>query len=166
MDLASQAGTVGGMALITAGRLADPDRTASGDFCPIERTLGVVGTRSAMVLLREAAYGTSRFDDFVRRTGLTEAVTATRLRELVADGLLTREPYREPGQRTRQAYVLTQAGRDLVPALLALAAWGTRHAPRRRSPTWTHDGCGEAVHVALECAAGHRVPDDELVVRA
>jgi DNA-binding HxlR family transcriptional regulator len=166
MDPASQAGTVGVMPLITAGRLADPDRTASGDFCPIERTLGVVGTRSAMVLLREAAYGTTRFDDFVRRTGLTEAVAATRLKDLVADGLLSREPYREPGQRTRQAYVLTESGRDLLPALLALAAWGTRHAPRRRSPTYTHDGCGEPVALRLECAAGHPVPDDELVVRA
>ena len=100
------------MSLLLDGRLADPDRSAAGEACPIERTMSVVGTRSAMVLLREAAYGTTRFDDFVRRSGLTEAVVAGRLRELVSEGLLVREPYREPGQRARQAYVLTDAGRS------------------------------------------------------
>jgi DNA-binding HxlR family transcriptional regulator len=148
------------------GRLADPDRGPSADSCPIERTLAVVGTRSAIVLMREASYGTTRFDDFVRRSGLTEAVSASRLRELVGAGLLEKEPYREPGQRTRQAYVLTDAGRDLVPALMALAVWGTRHLPRRRTPAFSHAGCGAPLEARLSCAAGHDVPAGKVVVSA
>jgi DNA-binding HxlR family transcriptional regulator len=148
------------------GRLTDPARGASGDYCPISRAMAVVGTRSAILLLREAAYGTSRFDDFARRTGLTEAVAASRLKELVNHGLLRKEPYQEPGQRTRQAYVLTGAGRDLVPVLVALAAWGSTHAPRRGTPRFSHEGCGEPVAAVLQCAAGHVLDDAELLVTA
>jgi DNA-binding HxlR family transcriptional regulator len=128
--------------------------------------MGVVGTRSAILLLREAAYGTTRFDEFARRTGLTEAVAASRLKELVSHGLLRKEPYQEPGQRTRQAYVLTEAGRDLVPVLVALAAWGSKHAPRRGTPRFSHDGCGEPVTAALQCTAGHVLTEADLLVTA
>lgn len=148
------------------GRLADSGRGPAVGFCPIERTMALVGTKSAMVLMREASYGTTRFDDFVRRTGLTDAVTSSRLKELVDAGLLDKEPYREPGQRTRQAYVLSEAGSDLLPALLALAGWGTKHLPRKHTPGFTHQGCGEPVETRIECAAGHRVPESEIVVSA
>jgi DNA-binding HxlR family transcriptional regulator len=146
------------------GRLADQARSHVTDFCPMERAMQVVGTRSAIVLMREAAYGTTRFDDFARRAGITEAVTASRLKELVEAGLLRKEPYQEPGRRTRQAYVLTEAGRDLLPVLLALGQWGARHLPRRHAPAFTHDGCGEPVQVVVRCAAGHDVSEEELAV--
>ena len=64
----------------------------------------MVSTRSAFLILREAFYGTTRFDDFAERVGISEPVAAARLRELVDEGLLEREDYREPGQRTRQRY--------------------------------------------------------------
>lgn len=121
-----------------------------------------VGTRSAILLMREASYGTRRFDDFVALSGLTEAVTAQRLRELVAAGLLAKEPYREPGQRTRYAYALTESGRDLLPAVFALGQWATTHVPHRGSPRLSHEGCGEPVAIGFACAAGHSVPIDEL----
>lgn len=148
------------------GRLAREDRRAVADFCPIERAMKVIGTRSAMLLMREASYGTTRFDDFARRSGLTEAVAASRLRELVDAGLLAKEPYREPGQRTRYEYLLTESGADLMPALVALADWGTRHQPHRPTPTFTHHDCGEPVVARLECAAGHAVAPADLVVSA
>lgn len=147
------------------GRLARSDRPAAGDYCSIDRALQVVGTRSAMLLLREASYGTTRFDDFVHRVGITEAVASSRLRELVEAGLLERRPYREPGQRTRHEYVLTESGEDLVPTLVALADWGRKHAPKRGTPTFTHLDCGAGVSVTLQCAAGHDLGTDQLVVR-
>lgn len=148
------------------GRLANTDRIARVDFCPIERTVKLIGTRSAMVLLREAAYGTTRFDDFVRRAGLTETVASSRLRELVEAGLLTKEPYREPGQRTRHEYLLTDAGADLLPTLIALANWGAEHLPHQPGPSYTHAGCGSEVHVHIECDAGHAVTTDDVVASA
>jgi DNA-binding HxlR family transcriptional regulator len=147
-----------------AGRLARPDRRAPGDLCPIDRAMQVVGTRSAMLLLREAWYGTTRFDDFATRVGLSDAITSARLRELVTAGLLERRPYREAGQRTRHEYVLTESGTDLVPVLIGLAAWGSKHAPRDWSPVATHAGCGAEIAVEVRCGAGHEVaPGDVLV---
>src|SRR5947209_19229651 len=77
----------------------DPRGAWQAERCPIAASLDVLTTRSAFLLLREAFYGTTRFDDFAERARLSEPVTAARLRELVEHGLLTREDYRAPGQR-------------------------------------------------------------------
>src|SRR3954469_19321890 len=94
--------------------------------CSVAKALDVLGARSAFLILREAFYGTTRFDDFAQRVGLSESVTAARLRELVGEGLLEREAYQEPGQRTRHRYRLTEKGADLLPVLVALMRWGDR----------------------------------------
>ena len=131
--------------------------------CTIAKALEVVPTRSAFLILREAFYGTTRFDEFAERVGLSEPVTAARLKELVANGLLEREDYREPGQRTRQAYKLTEMGADLFPALVALMQWGDRWLDDRGGPVQLrHRDCGEPVGVELKCAAGHRVDPEDL----
>ena len=103
----------------------------AGDRCPIARSLDVLSTRSAFLILREAFYGTTRFDDFAARAGVSEPVAAARLRELVDGGLLEREDYRDPGQRTRQRYRLTEKGADLFPVLAALMQWGSRWLDER-----------------------------------
>jgi DNA-binding HxlR family transcriptional regulator len=135
--------------------------TAKG--CTIARALEVVPTKTAFLLLREAFYGTTRFDDFAKRVGIGEPATAARLRELVDNGLLEREDYREPGQRTRQRYRLTEKGADLFPALVALMQWGNRWLDDRGGPVeLRHRDCGEQIAAELRCAAGHRVTPDLL----
>src|SRR5713226_28091 len=104
----------------------DPREGWQATRCSMARALEVVSSRSALLILREAFYGTTRFDDFAARVGISEPVAAARLRELVDDGLLGREPYREPGQRTRLAYRLTEKGAELLPVLVALMQWGDR----------------------------------------
>lgn len=151
---------------ILTGRLATRGRQSPGDRCPIDRAMQAVGSRSAMLLLREAYYGSTRFDDLAARAGITEAVAANRLKELVDVGLLTREPYREPGQRTRHEYVLTDSGRDLMPAVFALGQWAATHLPRRGTPSLEHDGCGAPVRIEFRCERGHEVTDADLVVRS
>jgi DNA-binding HxlR family transcriptional regulator len=144
----------------------DPRGGWEAKRCPIARSMGLIGTRSAFILLREAFYGTSRFDDFAARTGLSEAITAARLRELTDAGLLSRQPYREPGQRTRYEYQLTEMGADLFPALAALFQWGDRWlAPS--GVEMRHHTCGAPVHAELRCADGHQVPvgDIDLAVK-
>jgi len=131
------------------------------------RTLDVVRSKSALLILREAFYGTTRFDDFAERTGISEPVTAARLAELVGDGLLAKQPYREPGQRTRMAYQLTDKGAELFPVLVALMDWGDRWlAPDGAPVVLTHRACGEPVHIELRCAAGHQASVDELDLEA
>ena len=145
------------------GLLADRDAWSAVGECAIEKTMAVVGTRSAMLIMREAYYGTTRFDDFAERVGLSEPATAARLRELVDEGLLEREDYREPGQRTRQQYRLTPKGADLFPVLVALMQWGDRWLDDRGGPIeLLHRDCGEPVSVSLHCAAGHEVQSGEI----
>ncbi len=136
------------------------------DRCPISRALGVVGTRSTLLIMREAFRGTTRFDDFAERVGITESVAAARLHDMVDAGLLDRRPYREPGQRTRYEYVMTDAGRDLLPVLLSLGQWGTKYLPVRSMAHvhFSHDECGATVEAVARCAEGHDVGATDLVV--
>jgi DNA-binding HxlR family transcriptional regulator len=147
------------------GALADRDAWSAVGDCPIEKTMSVVGTKSAMLIMREAYYGTTRFDDFARRVGITKAATSARLAELVDLGLLTRRPYRQPGQRTRDEYVLTAAGTDFMPVVWAMFEWGQRHLPGRSRLRLTHLDCGAEAAVEIRCAAGHPVPPEELGMR-
>ena len=141
----------------------DPRGAWAADRCTIAKALDVVSTRSAFLILREAFYGTTRFDDFAARARISEPVAAARLRELVQEGLLEREDYREPRQRTRQRYRLTAKGADLFPALAALMQWGDRWLDNRGGPVeLRHRDCGEPVAVELRCAAGHVIGTNEL----
>ena len=143
----------------------EPRSGWTADRCTIARSLEVVSTRSALLIMREAFYGTTRFDDFAERVGISQPVAATRLRELVEEGLLEREDYREPGQRTRQQYRLTPKGADLFPVLVALMKWGDRWLDDRGGPIeLLHRDCGEPLDVSLHCAAGHEVRSGEVDV--
>ena len=134
--------------------------------CSIARTLDIVGTKSAMLIMREAFFGTRRFDDFARRVGIGEPATAARLRELTAAGLLERAPYQEPGQRSRYEYRLTPKGRDLLPVLVALRQWGDAWAAGDAGPAVIarHRNCGAPVHAVLECDLGHAVRPHDMVI--
>lgn len=131
--------------------------------CPIARTFDAIGTKSAYVILREAYYGATRFEEFVERTDLSEPVVAARLRELTSEGLLEKAPYQEPGQRSRNGYELTEKGSDLLPVLVAMMRWGDRWLFSDGGRVeLTHADCGSPVHAVLQCEAGHEVGPDEL----
>jgi DNA-binding HxlR family transcriptional regulator len=106
----------------------------------------------------------TRFDELTARVGISEPVAAARLKELVSAGLLERQPYREPGQRTRYAYQLTEKGADLLPVIVGLMRWGDRWAPAEGGGPveLTHRGCGEPVRAEPRCAAGHQVTAPEI----
>ncbi len=125
----------------------------------VQRALEAFLPRSGGQVMREAFYGVRRFDDFVRHTGLTPAVLSARLKDLVENGLLERVPYREPGSRQRHEYRLTDRGRDLTPALVALMDWADRWRPGAHGPTLRlhHRECGEPVRATLVCSAGHLI---------
>lgn len=146
------------------GPLADRSAWTATD-CSIDKAIGVVGTRSAVLILREAFYGTTRFDDFAQRVGVTEAVAAARLKELTAAGLFEKSPYREPGQRTRYEYVLTRMGNDLLPVVLGLMQWGDTYLQDGGGPLRV-TGDGSPVTVDVRNADGRTLAADELAVRA
>jgi DNA-binding HxlR family transcriptional regulator len=140
----------------------DPREAWTAERCTIAKALDVVSTRSSMLIMREAFYGTSRFDDFVDRVEMAPATASTHLRTLTQAGLLQRRPYREPGGRTRDEYALTEAGADLVPVILSLFEWGRRHTDVQPLIEFAHAGCGSPIEVHVRCAAGHEVGPDEI----
>jgi DNA-binding HxlR family transcriptional regulator len=145
----------------------DPRDGWVADRCPMAAALTVVSTRSAFLVLREAFYGATRFDQFVSRTGISEPVAAARLKDLEAEGLLERHPYQEPGQRTRHEYALTEKGADLLPVLLSLMRWGDKWAIEGGSRVeLAHAGCGGKVGVSLACSEGHDVTPDQIELAA
>jgi DNA-binding HxlR family transcriptional regulator len=123
----------------------------------MEHALQLIGTHSAMVLLREAFWGASRFDDLARRAGVTEQIAAKRLRQLVDAGLMEKRPYQDPGQRTRYEYALTERGQDLFPVLISLIEFGRVLQGDASAMELIHDGCGAAVVPEVRCTVGHRV---------
>lgn len=141
------------------------DRLEFAGHCPIESAMGLVGSRPAMLIMREAFYGTSRFDDFVQRVEMAPATASTHLRALTKAGLLERQPYREPGGRTRDEYTLTQAGADLMPVLFGLFEWGRRHTEVQPLVDFAHVGCGHPIEVRVRCTAGHDLAPEDIAWR-
>lgn len=134
--------------------------------CPVEKAMAVIGSRNAMLIMREAFYGTARFDDFAQRVGMAPATTSANLKALAEAGLLSRHPYRDPGGRAREEYRLTESGRDLMPAMFALFRWGQKHAGGPAEVDLAHIGCGESVEVAVMCRGRHEVGPEEVELRA
>ena len=103
--------------------------------CSIARTLGVLGERWTFLILREAFLGATRFAEFRDRLGIAPDVLSDRLSTLTEYGVLRREPYQEPGERSRFAYRLTEAGQELQVILGALQQWGDEHLPHPEGPS-------------------------------
>jgi DNA-binding HxlR family transcriptional regulator len=97
-----------------------------GDPCGIARTLGLVGERWALLVVRELVFGPKRFSDLRRGlAGISENVLSQRLRELEQAELVRRRRF---APSSLSAYELTERGRELEPVLAAMSRWGA-HVP-------------------------------------
>jgi DNA-binding HxlR family transcriptional regulator len=129
-------------------------RTYETQVCSVARTLEIVGERWTLLIVRDALLGLRRFEDFQESLGVARNVLADRLRRLVEHGILERVRYQERPERFE--YQLTERGRELNTAVLALMHWGDRHlADPEGLPRLTeHAGCGGSVvekHVCSRC---------------
>ena len=134
--------------------------------CSIARTLEIVGERWTLLILREAFVGTTRFDRFREHLGIARNILQSRLTLLVDEGLIARRAYQD--RPPRFDYVLTEAGADLLPVMLALQQWGDRHRAPDGAPTLIlHRGCGGAVTPVLTCegCGATALTTDDLEIR-
>lgn len=93
------------------------------DWCPIERTLGVIGGVWKVIIIRELLTGTKRYSSLHRTLdGVTHKMLTAQLRELERDGVVHREVYREVPPKVE--YSLTSLGMGLAPILDAMHGWG------------------------------------------
>lgn len=125
--------------------------------CSIARTLEQIGDRWVLLILRDVANGVRRFDQLADHLGIARNVLSRRLATLTSAGLVTRTAYRDEGSRERHEYRLSEAGRELIPILLAFMGWGDRHLAGPDGPPAlpVHARCGAPVRVSVTCEAGH-----------
>jgi DNA-binding HxlR family transcriptional regulator len=98
------------------------DRTYN-QYCATARTLDLVGERWTLLLVRDLLTGPKRFGDLQKSLkGMGTGLLAARMKHLEREGLVERITLPPPANTP--AYALTEAGRDLGPAVLALARWG------------------------------------------
>ncbi|MGH9211058.1 MAG: winged helix-turn-helix transcriptional regulator [Acidimicrobiales bacterium] len=110
-------------------------------YCPISRSLEVLGDRWTLLIIRDMHIGARRFNEIARGLpGISRALLARRLRQLAAAGLV---------RRTDDGYEMTRAAEDLRPLVMSLADWGARYAfgeprPEELDPDllmwWMHGG--------------------------
>ncbi|WP_020417909.1 helix-turn-helix domain-containing protein [Amycolatopsis sp. ATCC 39116] len=153
------------MPAVMEGPLADLSSWKT-DHCSLVKALEIVGTKSALLILREAFYGTTRFTAFAERIGITETAAARQLRNLTEAGLLDKQPYRDAGGRTRDEYVLTEMGRDLLPVVIGLMQWADKHLQDGGPPLlYVDHETGAPVKAGLHTDDGQPVELEELGVR-
>ena len=126
--------------------------------CALARTLEVLGERWTLLIVRDAFYGVQRFNDFQAHLDIPKAVLSDRLKGLVDDGILEREP--DPQHAGRHLYRLTPAGRDLWPAVHALVSWGSRHRAQNAF-LFLHVLCGTTLDETGACPSCERTPGPE-----
>jgi DNA-binding HxlR family transcriptional regulator len=130
--------------------------------CPIARGVGRVGEWWSMLILREAMYGVSRFDEFEKNLKIAPNILTRRLADLVDGGMIERRQYQE--RPARFEYVLTAAGVAFQPVLLALAKWGNDFfAPEGQSIVMLDRGTGRpVVPVIVDEETGLRLSSDNI----
>src|SRR6266850_3019425 len=92
------------------------------DLCPAARSLDSIGEWWSLLIVRNALFGMRRFSDFQEDLGLAKNILSARLKKLVACGIMEQVPASDGS--AYQEYALTQKGRDLFPAIVALRQWG------------------------------------------
>jgi DNA-binding HxlR family transcriptional regulator len=117
----------------------------------VGRTLNLVGERWTMMILRETFFGVRRYGQFARNLGIPRPTLSLRLRKLVDAGLLDRVLYSTGPDR--HEYRLTEAGRDLFPAVIALMRWGDADLAGPEGPpiVLRHETCGNPSHPHFTC---------------
>lgn len=133
--------------------------------CCLARGLEIIGDWWSPLIVRDLYLGVRRFDDLVEDLGISRNLLTRRLKFLVKKGVVERRAYRRAP--IRYEYRLTETGRDLVPAVLALTAWGERWArPKEGSPVlFRHQSCGRVFQPLVSCSAcGGPIRAEEVTV--
>ncbi|UMR33142.1 helix-turn-helix transcriptional regulator [Massilia sp. MB5] len=116
------------------------------EFCPVARTLDLIGDRWSLLIVRDAFDGICRFGEFQRNLGIARNILSDRLQKLVEAGVLEVAPASDG--TAYQEYLLTARGRDLFTVVVGLRQWGEQHLYAK----------GEARSSLLEIESGKPVP--------
>ena len=105
--------------------------------CPVAASLDLFGDRWTLLILRDLLFaGVSEFSEFASREGIATNTLSERLQRLLEAGLMVRQRHKDDGRRW--TYSPTLSAVELVPALVELMLWGTRHTGGN-APEWFVD---------------------------
>jgi DNA-binding HxlR family transcriptional regulator len=130
------------------------ERTSFAEMrCSLARGLDMIGDWWSPLIIRDLYLNVRRFDELVEDLGISRNLLTRRLKLLTGNGVIERTAYQR--RPPRYEYRLTEAGCDLVPAILALTAWGDRWArPEEGSPIlFVHKTCGHPFQPQVTCSA-------------
>lgn len=136
--------------------------TDSAPTDSITRTLDIVGDRWTLLVIRGVFRGLRRFSQLQEDLGIAKNLLSDRLQKLVEADILHKVPYQE--RPLRHEYHLTERGRELSPALIAMMRWGDRWCSDGERPVvLNHSACGTEVSLAVSCPnCGVEVPATEI----
>jgi DNA-binding HxlR family transcriptional regulator len=121
----------------------------AGQACSLARSLEIIGERWTLLIIRDAFWGVRRFADFTGHLEIPRAVLASRLRALVAAGVMTKVA----GERYLE-YELTDKGAALWPVVLSLMSWGDDFcAPSGPRRLFQHAADGGLIDRSGRCEA-------------
>lgn len=135
-------------------------KTYDTQVCSIARSLELVGERWSLLIIRDALFArVTRFGDFQHNLGIATNVLTSRLDSFVGSGIMEREGSAD--------YRLTDKGRALAIALIALTEWGDAWASPVDPPIlYRHATCGDGeVHAVALCETCGIVPAEEVAIR-
>ena len=119
--------------------------------CSVARSLEVIGEWWTLLIVRDAFFGVTRFEEFQARLGIARNILTKRLDSLVEHGVLERRSYDDA--RGRADYVLTDKGKALWPVLVTIRQWGDEWivGAGNEPIAMVHTTCGELTTAVLTC---------------
>ena len=128
------------------------DSTSRLDLpCSVARSLEILGDRWVFLILREVFFGEHYYDRFRSNLGIATNILSKRLKSLVDNGVLEKQPDEADARRIR--YKLTAKGLDLYSVTLALIRWGDKWLSDEDGPPLKlhHKTCGHRLQPQMCC---------------
>lgn len=131
-------------------RFSDEAKFLLGRPSSVARALQVIGDRWSFMTMREAFFGSKRYEQMKRNMNIAPNILTDRLNRFVESGLFERRLYQS--NPPRHEYVMTPMGRDLYGPFLAMLAWGDRWLSDGQPPLLlTHKACGREFTPSVLC---------------
>lgn len=92
----------------------------------IASAMNIIGNKWTALILRDLMSGSKRFCELEKSVGnINPRTLSQRLDDLEAEGIISRQSFHEVPPRCE--YTLTSKGKDLLPVLKQMAAWGNKY---------------------------------------
>lgn len=99
--------------------------------CPVEITMGLIGDKWKVLIIRDLLTGTKRFGELKKSLeGITQKVLTNNLRQMESSGLVLRKVYAEVPPKVE--YSLSDTGLSLKPILDSMVAWGNEYRENQK----------------------------------